>query len=117
MFASKRFYQLISGSLGRLLILYSAAGKDNFIVFLQIGVALVVEHDALTAGRSSCWNAAIVDRLCPAVVKVDSRFLVHVRALATTESVLTLSLQVDQLRSAVLTWCILVSHSRLHDLL
>ena len=39
------------------------------------------------------------------------------RALATAESVLTLSLQVEQFRRAALAWRILVSHSRLHDLL
>lgn len=65
-------------------------------------LASVVEHSTMAARRSSC--------------KVKSRILVDVGDLASTESVLTLGVQVQKLSCTFLRSGVLISHSWLHNL-
>ena len=52
-----------------------------------------------------------------AIVQIQSLLAIHVRTLASTESVRTLGLHVDKLRGALISRCILVRHSWLHHFL
>ena len=94
--------------------------ENHLIVFiiLKIFLACIIEHDTLTTGGTSTGDKIVVyDRFCPTVVEIDSRVLVHVRALATAECILTRCLQVNELRGTVFARSIFVRHSRLHYLL
>lgn len=88
----------------------------------ELGCTCIVCHEIgcgnIATGGAGCgahWTSACDDRFGSAVVSIDCVVASDSRVVPSTEGVLALSLHVEQVASALLSWGILVGHSWLHD--
>ena len=113
------------GARGRLDFWLLARWSDIHLIIdiFELGRTCIVCHEVcgyVATGGTGCgahWAGTCHDRFRSSVVSVDCFSTSGVRVIAPAEGVLALRLHIEKIAGALLSWGVLVGHTRLHHFL